>query len=379
LDHEAREETREFNTFDRSLKELVQWLVEHAVELVIMESTSVYWKRLYALLEQVSLKVFVVNARHIKAVPGRKTDVMDSQWLATIGRYGLARGSFIPPQDLRELRMLATYRMKLIGHLSGEKNRLHKLLDDAGIRLGNVVSDINGVSAKEMIQGLLDGQTIEQMSQCARGLLKKKIPDIQLALDCPLSLRHRYLLEQIHDHIVDLEHRVKKIDAYLLEAMKMGYQESWRLLQTIPGIDQIGAAIIIIVIGIDMSCFGSMQQLCSWAGMCPGNNESAGKRKSARTRKGNRLLRQLLCQVANAAAKTNCQFKSKYEGLVIRRGHKRAIIALGHKILRVVYTVLNNQRPYQDPEVDYTALVVQKNAPRWLKMLKQYGYLAVSK
>jgi len=374
LEHEAREETREFATFDQSLKELVQWVKEHSIELVVMESTSVYWKRIYTLLEQATIKVFVVNARHIKSVPGRKTDVMDSQWLATIGRYGLVRGSFIPPEDLRELRLLATYRMKLIGHLSGEKNRLHKFLDDAGIRLGNVVSDINGVSAKAIIQGLIDGKSIEQMSQCARGRLKRKLPEIELALDCPLGKRHRYLIQQIHNHISDLETRIKKMDLYLLEAMKP-YKSSWQLLQTIPGIDTISAAILIIVIGDDMSCFGSMHKLCSWAGMCPGNNQSAGKRKKTRTRKGNRLLRQMLCQSANAAAKTNCQFKSQYQGFVIRRGHKRAIIALGHKILRVVYTVLNNKQPYKDPEIDYQELLVQKNAPRWIKMLSEYGYI----
>ena len=153
------------------------------------------------------------------------------------------------------------------------------------------------------------------------------------------------------------------------------YNDSWQLLQTIPGIDKVSAAILLVILGDDMNRFGNIQQFCSWAGMCPGNNESAGKRKSTRTRKGNRLLRQILCQVANAAAKTDCQFRNKYQGLVIRRGHKRAVIAVGHKILRVVYTVLNNKRPYEDPGIDYAELVVKKNAPRWIRAMEQYGYI----
>ncbi len=277
-DEDVEEHTREFSTFEHSLRELTQWLKNHGIEQIVMESTGVYWKRLYALLEEAQLNALVVNARHVKQVPGRKTDVMDSQWLATLARYGLLRGSFIPPKDLRELRLLASYRMKLINQLSGEKNRVHKILDDAGIRLGSVVSDINGVSAKAIIQGLLDGKPLSELVQCVRGRLIKKIPDIELSLAAPLEQRHRFLLKQIQEHIVELEGRIQTMDDYLFESMKP-YQSSWKLLQTIPGIDAISAAILIIVLGVDMERFGNQQQLSSWAGMCPGNNESAGKKK----------------------------------------------------------------------------------------------------
>lgn len=374
---DVTEETKEYSTFEQSLKELVHWLKAEKIDNIVMESTGIYWKRIYTLLEQEGLIPLVVNARHVKQVPGRKTDVMDSQWLATLGRYGLLNGSFIPPKDLRELRMLASYRMKIIGQLSGEKNRLHKILDDSGIRLGNVVSDINGKSASDIIRGLLEGKPIDELGQYLCGSLKKKLPEIKLALDCKLEKCHMFLLEEIHTNMINLEQKIKKIDDFIFKSIEP-YKKEWELLQTIPGIDRISAAIIIIILGIDMKRFGSMFQVCSWAGMCPGNNESAGKRKNSRIRKGNQLLRQILCQSANAASKTNCQFKSKYKSLVIRRGHKRAIIAIGHKLLRVIYTVLNNKKPYQDPEVDYTEHVVKKNAPRWIKMLEKYGYVKAS-
>jgi transposase len=284
-DDDVEEYTKEFSTFERSLHELVQWLKHHNIEQIVMESTGVYWKRLYALLEAAQLTALVVNARHVKQVPGRKTDVMDSQWLATLARYGLLRGSFIPAKDLRELRLLASYRMKLINQLSGEKNRLHKILDDAGIRLGSVVTDINGVSAKAIIQGLLDGKSLKELVRCVRGRLIKKIPDIELSLECQLEQRHLFLLKQIQEHIVELEKRIQTMDDYLFEAMKP-YQTSWQLLQTIPGVDAISAAILIIVLGIDMERFGNQQQLSSWAGVCPGNNESAGKKKVPAFEKG---------------------------------------------------------------------------------------------
>jgi transposase len=210
-DEEVTEETKEFSTFERSLRELVQWLKHNHIEQIVMESTGVYWKRLYALLEEAQLNAFVVNARHVKQVPGRKTDVMDSQWLATLARYGLLRGSFIPPKDLRELRLLASYRMKLINQLAGEKNRLHKILDDAGVRLGSVVSDINGVSAKAIIQGLVDGKSLQELVHCVRGRLIKKIPDIELSLECQLERRHLFLLKQIREQIVSSKVNIKPL------------------------------------------------------------------------------------------------------------------------------------------------------------------------
>ncbi len=372
-DGSITEKTRSFGTFRKHRNQLCRWLKKHDVELVIMESTGIYWKSIYQSLEKAVIQTFVVNARHVKQVPGRKTDVQDSQWLATLGRFGLLRPSFIPPQDLRELRMLTRQRQKLKGMLSAETNRLHKVLDDSGIRLGGVVSDINGVSAQEMISGLIAGKSPQELVGCARGRLKSKATELFDSLDESLGERHRFLLHMIHDHIVFIREEVRQIDAYIFDAMAP-YKQQWEFLQTVPGIDKIGAAMLIVEIGVDMERFGSKENLASWAGMCPGNNESAGKRKSGKTRKGNRAIRRVLCEMANAAKRTNSQFKGKYQGLVIRRGHKRAIVAVGHKILRVVYSLLKNGRAYIDPEIDYESIVVKKNAPRWIQALKKFGH-----
>ena len=372
-DGSITEKTRSFGTFRKHRNQLCRWLKKHDVELVIMESTGIYWKSIYQSLEKAVIQTFVVNARHVKQVPGRKTDVQDSQWLATLGRFGLLRPSFIPPQDLRELRMLTRQRQKLKGMLSAETNRLHKVLDDSGIRLGGVVSDINGVSAQEMISGLIAGKFPQELVGCARGRLKSKATELFDSLDESLGERHRFLLHMIHDHIVFIREEVRQIDAYIFDAMAP-YKRQWEFLQTVPGIDKVGAAMLIVEIGVDMERFGSKENLASWAGMCPGNNESAGKRKSGKTRKGNRAIRRVLCEMANAAKRTNSQFKGKYQGLVIRRGHKRAIVAVGHKILRVVYSLLKNGRAYIDPEIDYESIVVKKNAPRWIQALKKFGH-----
>jgi transposase len=370
------EETKEFGTFPNQRKNLAKWLYENEIELAVMESTGVYWKSIYAALEEFKLKAYVVNARHVKNVPGRKTDVKDSQWLATLARYGLVRNSFIPPVELRELRLIARYRTKLVGMVSSEKNRLHKLLDDAGIHLGNIVSDINGVTATKIIRGLIDGKTTGELLRSICGSLKRKSPEFKEALECKLSLAHVLVLKEVQDHIDELSNRIQRLDSELFSAMEASYKEHWQLLQTIPGISVIGAALLIIETGVDMSQFKSMKHFCSWAGLCPGNNESAGKRSSGRTRKGNRQLRHVLCELANGAVKTNSQFKSKYKGLVIRRGHKKAIIAIGHKMMRVFYTVLLNKSAYKDPGINYEKLVVEKNSSRWIKALDKYGYLA---
>jgi len=374
-DGRVEKTVREFTAFRRSLQQLARWLKDEGVELAVMESTGIYWKAVFEALEDEEIEAIVVNARHVKNVPGRKTDVMDSEWLADLARCGLLRSSFIPPRDIRELRLLTRYRKKLSGILSGEKNRLHKALDDCGIRLGAVVSDIDGVSAREMVRALLKGNcSPKEIARLARGRLQSKMEELELSLDGRISDRHRFLLETILRHIEGLQHEIQEIDRQVFAAMQP-YEGQWQLLQTIPGMDQISAAMLLVEIGVDMSRFGSRERLSSWAGMCPGNNESAGKRKSGRSRKGNRYVRAILCEVANAARKTDSQFKGLYQGLVIRRGHKRAIIAVGHRILEVVYLLLSKKEPYRDPCVDYEALMVKRNAPRWIQALRKYGYL----
>jgi transposase len=370
----VQEETREYKTFRKHRKQLCRWLKRLEIDLAIMESTGNYWRSIHDSLEGAGIRSWVVNARHLKQVPGRKTDVGDSKWLAMVGRMGLIRASFVPSKDLRELRLITRQRQKLMASFSAEKNRLHKVLDDAGIRLGGVVSDINGVSSRAIIAGLIEGKPPLELVTYAKGRLKEKTPELIEALDEPLGERHQMLLGKIQEHLRYLEGQIRELDEYLFAQMSP-YQEQWELLQTMPGMDKIASAIVLVEMGTDIERFGSGSNLASWAGLCPGNNESAGKRKSGRTRKGNRALRRVLCEAANAASKTKSQFKGKYQSLVIRRGHKRTIIALAHKILRVIYSVLKNKRPYYDPEVDYEALMVQRNAPRWINALRKYGYL----
>ena len=274
-----KKDTREYPTFQQDLKKLATWLVGLEIELAVMESTGVYWKSVYEALEEQGVKIYVVNARYVKQVPGRKTDVLDSEWLAELARCGLLKPSFVPPKNLRELRLLTRYRQKLSGILAGEKNRLHKLLDDAGIRLGCVVSDIDGVSARQMIEALIEEKVVpSEVAELAKGRLRGKKDLLERAVVGQLSDRHRFLLKGIQSHIQWLEARLLEIDGQVVAALQP-YQEEWQLLQTIPGIDKLSAAMLLVEIGTDMDCFKSKEHLSSWAGLCPGNHESAGKKK----------------------------------------------------------------------------------------------------
>lgn len=364
---------REFGGFKRDLRALAAWLRELGVELVILESTGIYWKSVHARLEEAGLATWVVNAHHVKNVPGRKTDVADSEWLAQLGRYGLVRPSFIPPKDLRELRLVSRYRRKVEANLAAETNRLHKVLDDAGIKLGGLVADLNGQAARAIVDGLIDGLAPCELIKLS-GRLKAPRESLLASLEGDLSARHRLVLMEIREHLQQLEARLGRLDAYLRDAM-VPYAFAWTLLQTIPGIGEIAAALILIEIGDDLSHFGNADRFASWAALCPGNHESAGKRKSGKTRKGNSILRYLLCEAANGAIRTLSVFREKYRGLVIRRGHKKAIVAIAHKMIRTIYFMLTRRQTYHDSGFDYAAANVKKNAPRWIKALELHGYV----
>lgn len=373
-DGTTRIEQRRFGGFKRDRRELAQWVASLKPDEVVMESTGIYWKSPYAALEAVGIRAKVVNARHVKNVPGRKTDVGDAHWLATLARAGLLRGSFVPPAKLRELRLIARQRQKLVGQLASEKNRLHKVLTDSGVRLGVVVSDLHGQSARAMVKAIIAGQPPHEVLKLASRRLKASREEIFDALQGELTASHRFVLGELMQHIEETEARIDRFDARLL-----GELESERnilaLLQTIPGVDLIGAAMLLVEIGTDMDAFGSAERLASWVGICPGNNESAGKRKSGRVRKGNLYVRRLLCEFAHAASRTTSVFKSKFQSLVVRRGYKRAIIAIGHKILRTIFFMLKRREHYRDSATDYEALSVQRNAPRWIKALTKFGFI----
>lgn len=366
---------REFGAFKRDRRALAQWAQEVAPQVVVMESTGVYWKSPHAALEAVGIAAWVVNARHVKAVPGRKTDVADARWLATLARAGLLRASFVPAQTFRQLRLVARQRQKLVGMCSAEKNRLHKVLVDAGIRLNVLVSDIHGSSARAMVKALIEDRPMHEILDC-KGRVRASREELFEALSTDqLSAEHRFVASEILEHIEELERRIARLDERLLQGLTP-WQAQLNLLQTMPGVDRIGAAMLLVEITPDMSAFGSAERLASWVGICPGNNESAGKRKSGRMRKGNAWVRRLLCEFAQAAARTRCAFKAKFDALSIRKGRKKSVVALAHKMLRTLYAMLANGTPYQDKEVDYEALNVQRNAPRWLKMLRKHGFIA---
>lgn len=373
-DGSVRTEQRQFGAFKKDRRALAQWVTQLQPDEVVMESTGIYWKSPYAALEAAGIRAKVVNARHVKNVPGRKTDVSDAQWLATLSRAGLLRASFIPPAKMRELRLIARQRQKLVGQLASEKNRLHKLLTDGGIRLGVVVSDVHGQSARAMVKALIANKTPQEVLKFASRRLKASREELFDALQGELSESHRFVLGELMLHIEEIEQRIARFDQRLLDGLES--ERNWLvLLQTLPGVDLIGAAMLLVEIGNDMDAFGSADRLASWVGICPGNNESAGKHKSGRTRKGNVYVRRLLCEFAHAASRTTSTFKAKFQSLIVRRGYKRSIMALGHKILRTIFFMFKRREHYRDSATDYEKLSVQRNAARWIKTLIRHGFI----
>ena len=369
-----RIEQRQFGTFKKDRRALAQWVVQLQPDEVVMESTGIYWKSPYAALEAAGIRAKVVNARHVKNVPGRKTDINDAQWLATLSRAGLLRASFIPPAKMRELRLITRQRQKLTGQLASEKNRLHTILADGGIRLGVVVSDVHDQSARAMIKALIANKMPQEVLKFASRRLKASREELFDALQGELTESHRFVLNELMQHIEEIEQRIARFDQRLLAGLES--EHNWLvLLQTLPGVDLIGAAMLLVEIGNDMDAFGSADRLCSWVGICPGNNESAGKHKSGRTRKGNAYVRRLLCEFAHAASRTTSAFKAKFSSLIVRRGYKRAIVALGHKILRTIFFMFKRREHYRDSATDYGKLSVQRNAARWIKTLIQHGFI----
>jgi transposase len=364
---------RPVGAFQRDRRAMAEWIAGLAPDVVVMESTGIYWNSPYAALEKVGIRALVVNARHVTKVPGRQTDISDAEWLAMLARAGLLRGSFIPPQSWLNWRQLGRYHNRTTALLAAEKNRWVRVLSDAGIRRSAVVSDPHGVAARALIDGLLDGGTPEPALAYA-GRLQAPGEELLAALPGALSEQHLFVARLIRRPIDILATQVADLEHPLFDALQP-HEAALPLLVTIPGIDRLAAAKLVIAIGLDMAAFGNAGRLAKWAGICPGNDESAGKRRSGRTLPGNRYVRAILCEIAWAAIRTTRQFKSRYQGLVIRRGTQKAIIAIAPKVLKTVFVVLSRQVPYQDSTVDDEALSVQRNAPRWIRQLKKYGYL----
>ena len=350
-----KEETRTFDCFTEDIELLGTWLKSNEVTHVAMESTGVYWKPVFNILEE-DLEVILVNARHIKNVPGRKTDKADSKWIAKLLLSGLLKGSFIPPRPTRELRDLTRYRRKIVGQIASEKNRLQKILEDANIKLSSVVSNMSGVTATKIMEAMIGGQEdIDELVKFRHGKLKVSKEELAKSLNGHLSQHHKFMLSTIKSGIEEKQVLIDKLDTRIQEQLESTEQSlSGELLQTIPGVGKDAAAGILAEIGNDMSQFPSERHLVSWAGMSPGNNQSAGKKKSGPITHGDKYLKILLVQCAWAATRTkNTYLRSKYDSLVVRRGKKRALIAIGHKILIASYFILKDQVAYRDLGVEF--------------------------
>jgi len=353
---EQGEETRHvqrFETYTEDLLRLSDWLTRSGCTHVAMESTGVYWKPIYNLLEG-QLELLVVNAHHIKAVPGRKTDVKDSEWIAELLQHGLLKASFIPPQSQRDWRDLTRYRTSLVQERVRIVNRLQKVLEDANLKLAGVATDVMGKSGRVMLEAILTGATDpEQLAELAKGRLRKKLPQLKQALNGRVREHHRFLLVEQLSHIDYLDEAIGRLSGEIAERLRP-FQAEIQRLDTIPGINRSIAEVLLAEIGPDMNRFPDAHHLASWAGMCPGHNESGGKRQSGKTRKGNRWLRQALIEAAHGASHTKDTYlSSQYRRLVGRRGKKRALVAVGHSLLVIAYHVLNRQATYVELGSNY--------------------------
>jgi transposase len=381
---QAEWETKTFGTTTPELLELHDWLLEWLPSHVAMESTADYWKPIFNILED-SFGVWLVNARHVKQVPGRKTDAKDSEWLAELMLHGMLKPSFIPPKPQRALRELTRYRTTLVQERARVVNRVQKLLEGANIKLSSVASDIMGVSARAMLAEIVGGQTdAASMADLAKGRMRNKIAALQKALTGRVRPHHRFVLAQQLDHIDFLDEKIETIGAAIAQQIddmsrpdsptardenpgvdtssqqpvepraQLSYTEAVDLLCTIPGIDKRRAEDLLGETGTTMCQFGTADELAAWTGLAPGNNESGGKRFSGRTTQGNRFVKSLMVQAAWSAVQSrDNRLKARYNRLVVRRGKKRAIVAVAHTMMVIVWHVLARGQPYQELGADY--------------------------
>jgi transposase len=374
-DGKVREEVRSFGTMTRDILALADWLAQEGVTHVAMESTGSYWKPIYNLLED-RFEVLLVNASHIKQVPGRKTDVKDCQWIAKLLAAGLLRASFVPPKGLRELRDLTRHRTKLTQERAAVINRLQTILEDANIKLGSVATDVMGVSGRAMINAIIDGETDpHKLAELAQRRLREKIPDLRVALEGRVTEHHRFLLKLLLREVDFFAAAIQEVSARIEQISDPFFREAVELLSTTNGIQQRIAENVLAEIGTNMGQFPSDKHLSSWAGVCPGNNESAGKRKSGKTAKANPWLAGALGEAAWAASHTKKTYLSAlFHRIAARRGKKRAVVAVGHAILVAIYHMLKRRIPYADLGAEHLDRINPERVTRYyLKKLEGLG------
>ena len=376
---------REFGATTRELLKMADWLKENGCQMVAMESTASYWKPLYNILESSDLKAMVVNARHMKAVPGRKTDVKDAEWIADLLQHGLLQASYIPDKDQRELRELVRYRKSLVAERTRELNRLQKMLEGANIKLSGTVNDINGKSARNILNYILTGETFDEAKYdelYEKNLIahqlkatKEQIIDDLNGVMTPLQRR---MMKELLSHLDELNIHIHNLDDEIDNFMKPDEKQAANVIQDIPGIGNTSAQTIISVIGTDMSRFATDAHISSWAGLCPGDNESAKKRKTGRTRKGNNMLRTTLITCAHSAVKNKqSYFHAQFMRISAHRGKKRAYVAVAHSMLVAIYHILNEGVVFKDLGADYyNQFNKERKINAYLKKLKALGWEA---
>jgi transposase len=371
----AAQQVRTFGTVTAELLALSDWLAEQGVTHVAMESTGVFWKPIFNLLEG-RFEVLLVNARHIKQVPGRKTDVKDCAWIAQLLQHGLLRGSFVPPPPVRELRDLTRQRARLVEERAAVANRVQKVLEDANVKLAGVASDVLGASGRAMLRAIVAGETDPGvLADLARQRLREKLPQLRQALAGRVTEHHRFLLGALLEQVGDLERLIDRFSARI-EAVLGPFAEAAGRLSEVPGFSRRVAEVVLAEVGADMGPFPSADHLCSWAGLCPGNDESAGRRRSGRTTKGSRWLRAALVQAAWAASHTKgTAFAARYRRLAARRGKKRALVALAHTMLIIAYHLLKRGVRYEELGPDYLGRSQQERLTRQLvRRLERLGH-----
>lgn len=373
-----KQELREFGTTTKELLRLADWLIQNECQMIAMESTASYWKPLYNVFESCELKAMVVNARHMKAVPGRKTDTNDAEWIADLLQHGLLRSSYIPDKSQRELRELVSYRKSLVGEKNRELNRLQKMLEGGNIKLSGTVSDINGKSARNILNMLVSGKEIthENLPELIVGNLKASPEQILDDLQGILSPLQKKMLRVVLLHIDELNQHIASLDDEIDRNMHDQYRDAVDAVDAVTGIGPDSAKAILSVIGIDMSRFPSDAHLASWAGLCPGNNESAGKRRSGKTTKGNKLLKTTLVVCAHSAVKVKSSyFYAQFQRISARRGKKRAYVAVAHSMLIAIYHILKDGIPFVDLGSEYyNQFNRERKINVYLKKLKALGW-----